>query len=47
MDEPNYNMLSGILVKILYEKKIDVTKISYDWDIELDDSLTEVDINCL
>lgn len=47
MDEPNYNMLSGILVKILYEKKIDVNKISYDWDIELDDSLTEVDINCL
>jgi len=46
-DEPNYNMLSGILVKILYEKKIDVGKISYDWDIELDESLTEVDMNCL
>jgi|TARA_Y100000992_G_scaffold299504_1_gene266404 serine/threonine protein kinase len=46
-DEPNYHMLCGLLVSMLPEKEIYFDKILYDWDIKLDNSLIEVDLNSL
>ena len=46
-DKPNYNMLCGILVNILDKKQINIDKISYDWDVQLDNDLTEVDLGSL